>query len=229
MASVKKPYEFLMADIANAIHSQVGYFIGLKLTREIEESGKIPHGLFWARVDPKELIPRDTIEWEEAQWRTIVPVIYVDFSKVREPPVVEKREDARWIIDVVERVFDEHITIYDDSPDCYPPGIGVDPRRYLVILKPFNIGIGPRVARVTCPPQRPSKSKSQKDLSDRRTVIRFRDLLLDEESDPNRVGFEREWSEWSAKRAAESSSSLANFVLNTTGMAKKAISKEARK
>ncbi|KAI2625753.1 hypothetical protein GGR54DRAFT_637532 [Hypoxylon sp. NC1633] len=118
------------------------------------------------------IIPRHTKEWEEAQWRMKVPVVYADFSKTEQSDILGS------VIEAVEKVVEKYIRIYDEGSDLYPAGSGIDPRLYLIIVKPFNITIGPKMARAILPPSRPAESKSQIGWSGRQRVITKKVLNL---------------------------------------------------
>ncbi|KAI6082593.1 hypothetical protein F4821DRAFT_263798 [Hypoxylon rubiginosum] len=65
--------------ITTAICNHLKSCDGLEVTIEIDAAKDIPYKAFWARVDPKEVIPQDTDEWDVAQRRMGSPIMWVYF------------------------------------------------------------------------------------------------------------------------------------------------------
>ncbi|KAI1400077.1 hypothetical protein F4819DRAFT_487972 [Hypoxylon fuscum] len=210
MASNANPVTGLKNAIAEAIRSCYGPCDGLEVTTQTEEAGDIPYELFWAKVDPRQVIPRDTKEWEEAQWRMLVPVIYVDFSKVDklryEPQghaedqsqIIYGRQDPRSVENVVGNVIKAYVRIFDNGNDIYPIGRGVNPRLYLVIFKPFNIAIGPKQVHAIVSPSSLDAFNSKLGRGDQKTVMLKREIHLEDGNDLSRVKWESDWIDWRA-------------------------------
>ncbi|OTB08996.1 hypothetical protein M426DRAFT_7025 [Hypoxylon sp. CI-4A] len=202
MASESNPLHDLKKAIAKAINEHSGPYIGLEITAGSEQAGDIPYDFFWAVVDPRQVIPRGTKEWEKAQWRTDAPIITIDFSKVVPSQAIdEQKELDPQIVSAVERVIDEYTELFDNGNDTYPPQMGVDPRLHIVIFKPFNISVGPRRALVRLPPTCTEKFKADLDITDDQVDMVKKTLVLNEENHLSRVQWENEWTQWVARTA----------------------------
>ncbi|KAI0833134.1 hypothetical protein F5Y06DRAFT_307335 [Hypoxylon sp. FL0890] len=210
MADKASPVTDLTNDIVSALRSFTGSSVNFKVTTRNEEAGEIPYEVFLAKVDPKEVIPRDTKEWEEFQWKTRLLVIYVDCSKVEQHQIVNRSDKSSSITEVLEKVIEEHIKVYDNGNETYPVNYGTDPRLFLVVLQPFNINIGPKSAQVSLPPTVSAKYKSKFGLSDEQMAGMRHTIDLDDENDSSRVEWEKEWTDWRARTAHGSTSSPRN-------------------
>ncbi|KAI0143884.1 hypothetical protein F4776DRAFT_660989 [Hypoxylon sp. NC0597] len=208
MASRPNPIQDLKNDIVSALRSYSNSSADFKVTTKNEEAGTIPYDFFLAKVDPKQVIPRDTKEWEEAQWQMCVLTIYVDCSKIEEHQIIRGTDKPGSINEAIEKVVEEHIKVYDNGNESCPAHYGTDPRLFLIILLPFEIAIGPKSAEAILPPTCSARYKSEfsSGLSDEQMKNMRHRLSLEDENHSSRVKWEEEWTEWRARTARRSTS-----------------------
>ncbi|XXH03873.1 hypothetical protein Hte_010281 [Hypoxylon texense] len=190
--------------VATAIRNNLSPCDGLEVPIEIDEARDIPHQAFWARVDPKEVIPRSTEEWDAAQRRMWSPVMWVYFPKVRLVDPIPKGDGLRPVKEAILQVIDKYAKIYDEGTESYSPGAGLDPRLYIIYLWQFNFAVGPQIVRAVVPPPCIERYNSELAPEGRRDVA-FTVLHLDEENDPNRVEWEEDWTRWTLRDCSEDS------------------------
>ncbi|KAI1389900.1 uncharacterized protein F4822DRAFT_428241 [Hypoxylon trugodes] len=186
------PLHDLKRDIAEAIRIFWGPCQGLKVTSGIKSAGELPHKFYWEKVDPNEVIPRGTPEWDEAQWKMSSPIIYIDLSKVNNRPALGY--DVNDMMKGVEGVIDEYIKIFDNGNESYPAGMGCDPRMYLVIFKPYNVHFGPKVASMCLPPTHSNGYDPNRPISDQKLESKM--VFLPVKDGNDRTEWEAKWNEW---------------------------------
>ncbi|OTA70373.1 hypothetical protein K449DRAFT_460151 [Hypoxylon sp. EC38] len=203
MANRPDPIQDLKNGIVSALQSYSNSPVDFKICIKNEESGKVPYDFFLAKVDPKQVIPRDTKEWEETQWQMCVLTVYVDCSKIEEHQIVCSSNKSGSIKEELGKVIEERIKIYDNGNESCPAHYGTDPRLFLIILQPFEIAVGPKTAEAILPPTCSKRHKKEFGLSwsdEQMEMVRHR-LDLEDENHSSRVMWEREWIEWRARTA----------------------------
>ncbi|KAI1408464.1 hypothetical protein F5Y13DRAFT_204829, partial [Hypoxylon sp. FL1857] len=210
MAFRGNPIRDLKNSIVSAVQSYSGSSADFETTFRNEEAGKISYEYFLAKVDPKQVIVRDTKEWKEAQWRIWVPVIYVDCSKIEQHQIIHRSDRSSSINEVLEKVIEEHTKMYENGTDSYPARYGTDPRLFLIVLLPFKITIGPKWATAILPPtcSEQYKSKLGLGLDDEDMALVTHTIDLGDENHSSRVEWESEWIEWRARTARRPQSTL---------------------
>ncbi|KAI1104750.1 hypothetical protein F4804DRAFT_332012 [Jackrogersella minutella] len=197
---MSSPLHDLRNEIDSDLRNIFGIINGLEVSITREEAGCIPYNMFWVDVDPKEVIPRNSKEWEEVQWKMSVPVINVSFSNVDEWQNINSYQAAQ----VVDNAINKYIRVFDEGNESYSPMMGIDPRLFLAIIMPFEMIIRPQNVLASLPPTCSAEYKSQSGFTDEQLKSVKHTLYINDPNDSFRVIWEREWTRWAVRAARPS-------------------------